>query len=292
MTTESSAATVVKDRGSLWLWLVPMLAVIASGAVAYQAWSQRGPLITVEFAEGSGISAGDPVLYRGVRVGDVHAVKMKADLSRVLVEARLRRDAANIGAEGTQFWIVRPEISVGRVAGLDTLLGPRYLQCEPGIGKPTLAFVGLDRPPAKANQTGSLDVIVEAPQRGSLDVGSAVLYRGIRVGTVRDVVLASDARKVELTLLIEAPYRDLVRANSKFWNLGGIGFDWGLLKGLSVKAGSLESIVSGGIAFATPNKPEEVAAPGHRFSLADAAKPEWLEWAPAIEIKSETASAR
>ncbi len=291
MTNESSGAVVVKDRGSLWLWLIPILAIIASGGVGYQAWSQRGPLITVEFAEGSGIAAGDPVLYRGVRVGDVHAVKMKGDLSRVVVEARLRRDAANIGAEGTQFWIVRPEISVGRVAGLDTLLGPRYLQCEPGSGKPMLAFVGLDRPLARANQLGSLDVVVEASQRGSLDVGSPVVYRGIRVGTVRDVGLASDSRKVEMTLLIEAPYRDLVRNNSRFWNAGGIGLDWGLIRGLSLKAGSLETIVAGGIAFATPTKLEDIASSGHRFALAEGPKPEWLEWAPVIELRPETASA-
>lgn len=288
MTIESNGAVVVRDRGSLWLWLIPMLAVIASGAAGYQAWAQRGPMITVEFAEGSGIAAGDPVLYRGVRVGDVHAVKMKADLSKVVVEARLRKDASNMGVEGSQFWIVRPEISVGRVAGLDTLLGPRYLQCEPGSGKPALVFAGLDRPLARANQVGSLDVIVEASQRGSLDVGSPVVYRGVRVGTVRDVGLAGDARKVEMTLLIEAPYRDLVRNNSRFWNAGGIGLDWGLMRGLSLKAGSLETIVAGGIAFATPTKPDDIAATGHRFALAEGPKPEWLEWAPGIEIRAET----
>lgn len=286
MTNEpgGAAAHVVKDRGSLWLWLIPVVALAASGVLGYQAWKQRGPLITVEFADGSGIAAGDPVMYRGVRVGDVHAVKMKDDLTSVVIQARLRRDAANIASEGTLFWIVRPEISLGRVAGLDTLLGPRYLQCEPTTGKPTFSFAGLERPPARGNQSGGLEVVVEASQRGSLDVGSPVVYRGVRVGTVREFTLAPDARKVELLVLIEAPYRDLVRVNSRFWNLGGIGLDWGLIKGLSVKAGTLETMVTGGIAFATPTRPGEVADPGHRFALADAPKEEWTEWTPSVDI--------
>jgi paraquat-inducible protein B len=285
-------ALVVRDRGSLWLWLIPFVALTASGLLGYQAWTQRGPLISVEFADGSGIAAGDPVMYRGVRVGDVHAVKMKPDLTKVIVQARLRRDASNIASEGSEFWIVRPEISVGRVAGLDTLLGPRYLQCEPGAGKSTMVFAGLDHPPAGANQSGGLEVIVEANQRGSLEVGSPVVYRGIHVGTVRDLTLASDARKVEVTLLIEAQYRDLVRTNSRFWNMGGIGLDWGILRGLSVKAGSLESMVTGGIAFATPTKFGEAAESGRRFALADVPKEEWNDWSPAIELRSAGTASR
>lgn len=288
MTTNSltPVAEVVRDRGSLWLWLLPLLAALAAGALAYQGWKQRGPLITVRFPEGSGIAAGDPVVFRGVRVGDVQSIRLSRDLSRIEVSARLRRDAASIATEGSQFWIVRPEISAGRVSGLDTLLGPRYLQCEPAQnGKPRLDFDGLDRPPAKAPQSnGTLEIVLEASQRGSIDIGSPVVYRGIRVGAVREVQLATDARKVEIAAVIEAQFRDLVRTNSRFWNAGGLGLDWGLIRGLTVKAGSLETLVAGAVAFATPSKPGEVAAPGQRFDMGEPVKEEGPGWSPAIEI--------
>jgi paraquat-inducible protein B len=285
MTSTAPAAIVTRDRGSLWLWLLPLLAAIATGAFAYDAWRQRGPLITIEFAHGAGVGPGDPVMLRGVRVGEVRAVRMSRDLDHVDVEARLRKDAAALASEGTRFWMVRPEISAGRVAGLDTIFGPRYIQCEPGAGNPLARFSGLDRPPATI-PNGGLEIVVEATQSGSLGIDSPVVYRGVRVGTVRDIALALDARKVELSVVIDAPYRDLVRANSRFWNAGGIGLDWGLIRGFKVQAGSLETLVAGGIAFATPTKPGEAVAPGQRFTLAEAPKDDWLQWTPDISIKA------
>lgn len=289
-TGEPGAPTAELSRlaasaGSRWFWLIPVLALVASGAFAWDAFRNRGPLVTITFEHGSGINAGDPVMLRGVRVGEVARVAMRADLSAVEVAARLHRDAAGLAVEGSRFWIVRPEISAGRIAGLDTLLGPRYLQCEPGSGAPAAQFVGQDRPPIGAS--GGLELVVEAPQAGSLGVDSPVVYRGVRVGTVRAISLAGDARRVQIAVVIEEPYRGLVRANSQFWNAGGLGFDWGLIRGLKVQAGSLETLVAGGVAFATPTKAGDAVQSGHRFTLADEAKKEWADWSPAIEVKPE-----
>jgi paraquat-inducible protein B len=274
-------------------WLVPLIAIVAAGVLGWQASSQRGPLIHVEFDRGEGIAPGDPVSYRGVRIGDVHSVGLSKDLSKVVVDARLRADAANIAVEGSQFWIVRPEISASRVTGLDALLGPRYLECQPGNGPRTTRFSGLSHPLGKnAPGQNALEVIVEASDRGSLVVDSPVTYRGIKVGAVKTLSLASDSRNVEVTLAIDEAYRSLVRNNSKFWNAGGIGVDWGLIRGLSVKAESLETLMAGGVAFATPNKPGETVADGQHFSLATAAKPEWLEWTPTIALDGHATAGR
>ncbi len=272
-------------------WIIPLVALAAAGAFGWQAWSQRGPLVNIEFVEGAGIAPGDPVSYRGVRVGDVKSVRLAPDLAHVRVAARLRRDAAGLAVEGSKWWIVRPEISAGRVAGLDALLGPRYLECEPGPAGAgvRLEFSGLEHgpgggPDASAAVGGGLEIIVEAPQRGALAVDSPVVYRGVRVGVVRSLALGPTAQSVEVRVVIDSEYKDLVRANSKFWNAGGIGVDWGLIRGLSVKAGSLESLVAGAIGFATPNKPGDPVESGHRFPLADAVKDEWLIWSPAIGV--------
>lgn len=269
-------------------WIVPIAAVIAAAVLAWQAWSQRGPLVWVEFERGEGIAAGDPVSYRGVRVGDVRAVTLSPDLKRIVVEARLRRDAAGLAVEGSRFWIVRPEISAGRVSGLETLLGPRYLECEPGdtgaSSKAARRFVGIERGPGRAAGDGALEIVVIAPDRGSLMVDSPVTYRGIMVGAVREIALSPDARGVELRLAVEPAYRALVRNNTRFWNSGGIGVDWGLWRGLSVRAESLQTAVGGGIAFATPSKPGELVGDGARFVLESEPKKEWLDWAPAIDL--------
>jgi paraquat-inducible protein B len=106
----------------------------------------------------------------------------------------------------------------------------------------------------------------------------------MKVGSVRSLALAKTAQTVEVVVVIDAEYKGLVRANTKFWNAGGIGFDWGLMRGLTVKAGSLESLMAGAIAFATPTKAGEPAANGQKFVLADTPKDEWLTWAPEIGV--------
>jgi len=277
------------NAGSRWFWLIPLLAALATGAFVFDAWRHRGPLITISFSHGAGIGAGDPVMFRGVRIGEVARVATSADLSMIEVSARLHKDAAALAVEGSRFWIVRPEISAGRVTGLDALLGPRYLQGEPGTGPQATRFAGLDRPPAGGAGEG-LEIVIEAPQTGSIGVDSPIVYRGIRVGTVRGVSLSVDSRRVDIAAVVEEPYASLVRSNTQFWNAGGLGLDWGFIRGLKVQAGSLETLVAGGIAFATPNKPGEEILDGHRFTLAEEAKKDWLEWAPSIPLKvTETA---
>jgi len=290
---KGTPASTPRHSSHVLPWIVPLLALAAVAVFGVQAWVQRGPVVTVEFVDGAGIAAGDPVSFRGVRVGEVAAVKLTPDLGHVAVEARLRRDARGLAVAGSQWWIVRPEISAGRVAGLDALLGPRYLECEPGTGPAMLRFAGMAHAPgggpdAQTPAGGALEIVVEAPQRGSLAVDSPVVYRGIKVGSVRSLRLGATAQNVEVVVVIDAEYRGLVRSNSKFWNAGGIGLDWGLIRGFTMKAGSMETLLAGAIAFATPTKAGDPVEHGRRFVLAEGPKDEWLGWSPAIELGSGT----
>ncbi|MNU07745.1 hypothetical protein D3C72_2534830 [compost metagenome] len=49
---------------------------------------------------------------------------------------------------------------------------------------------------------------------------------------------------------------------------------------------SLETLIEGGIAFATPDgeKMGNPARPQQTFALFDKAEDEWLQWAPKIQI--------
>ena len=54
-----------------------------------------------------------------------------------------------------------------------------------------------------------------------------------------------------LDLVIEPRFEHLVKADTRFWNISGIKGSFSLA-GVSVEAGSLTSILSGGIAFDSP----------------------------------------
>lgn len=273
-------------------WLIPLAALILAGVLAYQAYARRGPTIAITFSSGAGLQPDDPVTYRSVEVGRVQSISLSPDLRHVVVHVRLTPDAAPLAAEGTQFWIVRPEVSITRVSGLETLLGPRYIAVQPSPtpGPPRYAFTGLDTPPrlpVSDNGTdGGLEITLRSPRLGSVSEGSPVSFREMKVGVVTAVSLAPDARFITINLRIDPAYAHLVRTNTRFWNASGIGLDLGLLGGVKLKAESLESILAGGIAFATPNKPGEPVRSGHIFDMDPAMPEDWQKWTPDLSPPS------
>lgn len=96
----------------------------------------------------------------------------------------------------------------------------------------------------------------------------------------------SSNNRVLIELLIEPRYAPLVRSGTRFWNTSGIGVDAGLFKGVKVRTDSLESMLEGGIAFATPDNPQMggPAYAGQTFVLFDDPQDDWLKWAPKISL--------
>lgn len=287
-------ATVRRRRLSS-TWLIP---IIALALVSYLVWSQvmrdRGPMITIVFTDAAGLEPGSEIIHRGVTVGVVRNMALSADLQSVSVTAELRPDAAGLAVEGTQFWVVRPEVSLQRIAGLETLVGPQYIALQPpnpagnANPNPVGSFMALDAPPRTAPaDSDALRLTLRSDRLGNLSPGSPVLYREIPVGVVRHAVLSNDATGVLVTIDIQPRYAPLVHANTRFWRSGGVGFDFGLFSGLSVEADSLDSLINASISLATPEnekKQGDQARSGDTFELSDSADEDWLKWTPVIEV--------
>ena len=118
-----------------------------------------------------------------------------------------------------------------------------------------------------------------------LTPGAPVFYREVKVGFVEAHKLTPDADGVLVRIRIRTPYDQLVRTDSRFWNAGGVAIKVGLL-GAEIRSNSLESLVSGGVAFATPETPNsQPANEGTEFILATEADKEWFKWKPKIPIQ-------
>ena len=242
--------------------------------------------VTISFRQGHGLTVGAQVRFRGTNVGEIVAIELDETLNHVLVHAELNRDAGRLAQEGAQFWIERAEVGMAQVRGLDTLIAGAYLAAAPGMmeGKEQLQFDGLETAPAEDLSSTGIEVVLESPARYGLKAGSPVLHRGVTIGKIVRVGLATDGATVEARALIYSVYQDLVRGNSRFWSNSGVGFEFGLLSGVQLDAESLETIAAGGAAMATPDSPGERIVTGHRFALAKQPKDDWLQWRPRIPI--------
>ncbi len=266
------------------LWIVPLLALVLTAGLGYRAWVSRGHVFTVRFADGHGLRAGDDVRYRGIAVGQVRDVRLAGDFEGVVVRAALASTAKGLAREGTRLWVVRPKLDVTGVAGLETLIGPRYLALLPGDGAVRDSFVGLADPPVvESIGAGDLEIILHAPRRGGLRVGAPLLYRQVPVGQILSVGLSADGGGVEARAHVREAYTVLIRPQTRFWNAGGFTTDVGL-SGVSVEMDSLEALLAGGVALATPPAAAPPVRNGHRFPLAEKPESEWLHWQPMIAL--------
>jgi len=113
-----------------------------------------------------------------------------------------------------------------------------------------------------------------------------VYYRQIPVGSVIGYKLGELANEVVVFLNIRPYYAPLVRNNSRFWNSSGIRIDASLIGGVKIDTESIESILGGGVAFATPDNPDmgNTATQGMSFTLHDDKKEQWQHWSPKIPL--------
>ena len=280
-----------RSAGRGFIWLIPVAALVVSVWIALDAWSDRGPRIVVEFAEVHGLEAGDVVRCRGVEIGRVDAIEWSAlgagtEATRsIRVVATIRADASDLIRSGARFWIARPEFDYGGIRGLETVVGPRYLALSPGTGDVERGpFVGLRAAPLEwVDRVDDLEIVIESAERRGMRRGGMVTYRGLPAGRILEVELASDASRVEARVVIDRRHATLIRDATRFYSTSGVSFEFGL-DGLRADVESLESLISGGIAFATPPDAGDRAVTGGRFVLAPRAEDAWLEWRPRIAL--------
>ena len=276
---------VVRSRMGRWLWLVPLAALLLCAWYIIHDVLSAGPNITIYFQNVTGLQEQNSLLqYRGEKIGLVTSLKLTPDQRLVAVHARLDAAAAGLARQGAVFWIVRPELKPGSVSGLGTLVSGNFINVQPGDGPRTNVFEGAEREPIAP--VPALEILLRSPKLGSLQPRSPVFYREIQVGEVVSCRLADDARDVVVEVRVEEEYAPLVRVNSKFWNAGGIQFHIGLFSGANISAESAQTLISGGISFATPQELQAMATNGTEFRLNDKAEDAWAGWSPAIPLKA------
>lgn len=253
------------------VWGIPLIAALIGLALVANELSRRGPTVTVSFASAEGIEAGKTkVKFRDVDIGSVTDVTLTRDRTRASVTIDLLKMAESFAVEGTRFWVVRPRFAGSGISGVGTLLSGPYIAVDPGDGEARVTdFVGEEEPPVVASDAPGQRFVLLADSLGSLDIGSAVYFRGIQVGQVERFSLLPNRQRLSLGVFVKSPYDRLVTTETRFWHASGLDLKLDA-SGVTLRTESITSILLGGVAFETPPGAglSDPAEDGHRFALA------------------------
>ncbi|MGL4939557.1 MlaD family protein [Shewanella sp.] len=229
------------------------------------------------------------IRYQGHQVGEVSQVKLNADLTTLTASAYLYGEyAEHFSRSDSEYHLIDAQISLAGIKAPETLISGAYIGVLPGkksqkayqftakLGAQTTAML-----PA-----GALKFTLEDSSLGAIKVGTAIFFRGIKIGQVDGYRLSSQGNSVLMQAHIEPQYRDLVNQSSQFWNASGIKVDAGIFSGVQIETGTLETIIAGGIYVATKESTQASnrLPSGAVIKLQHQVDKEWLSWAPANRL--------
>ncbi len=253
---------------------------------------------TLRAQDGRALSVGMPIEFKGVKIGSVVAVDFEG-LGReglnsdrdILVRIGIENKYAEIINDKSRFWR-RPAVQVQaginglnfEVSSLEALMKGSILvdgseeRVEPA--KSGQEFTLYDKRPAKkVSAAESKQFQLTTNDAESLQKNDPIFYRGVKTGKINGVELKADGSAV-VRVEMDAKYQQLVKANSVFWRKSAVDSKLGW-SGLSLRVSSLESLVKGGINFATPTKFGADVKSGVSFALRDDEPDgDWKNWKP------------
>jgi len=251
------------------IWIVPIIALIIAGWLAYQHFAERGPEIKIIFPQNEGLVAGQSVVkFRNVPVGKVTKIYAEEGTDGVIVVVRMNSKASRpYLSEHAKFWIVKPEVGLSGVSGLDTLLSGTYVNVHSKAGGKHLTdkFIGLTHA-YRDNLQGDYFHLTSLTGN-NVEVGTPVYFKNIRVGQVEYLYLALDDKNIEVIVFIDKEYTAYINSDSTFWLKSTVNIDF-TRGNFDVSIAPVNHLLQGGIVFSSSGKSDNaLLQDDHIFKL-------------------------
>ena len=230
--------------------------------------------------DSAGLEIGSLLKYKNVSLGQVENIRLIKD--RVRIDLKVDAQYKHLINKGTAFWLEGFKLSLSGVKNASSALKGSFIVLKPGDSKEKNdVYFLMSKPPMPHLNEKGLRVIIEAKRLGGLKAETPVYYRQIKIGSVIQHRLNSDATKVDIEIFIDPCYSHLIRDNSYFYNTSGIGMEVSLF-GAKVQTESIESLLSGGIGVLTPDEYAKASQNGKSFVLHEDFDKNALKWAPKL----------
>ncbi|MDP3479312.1 MAG: MlaD family protein, partial [Desulfoprunum sp.] len=206
-----------------------------------------------------------PVFYKKIQVGEVISIDLDSTGKKVSTSLFIYQPYLRLLNRNSVFWQQSGVEAQANLSGVQIRTGPLAEMFHGSISFATPDLGPTNKQPitttqrfplygsyaeavqaVPALQEPGLHIRLRAADAGSLSVDSPLLHKNLPIGKVVGFQLSTDRQEVFIDCFINRKYTDLVRTPSRFYTLSGVEISGGL-EGLTMKTGSLQSMVSGGI---------------------------------------------
>ena len=247
------------------IWLVPFVALMIAGWLAYQYYAQLGPEIKIIFPKNEGLQAGQSrIKYKDVPIGKVTKIQLQNDGNGVVVFVRIDKTAKRFLNENTKFWIVKAEVSMGGVSGLDTLISGTYINMftQEGVEQKRI-FRGLSHAYREDKQGEYFHLY--SPQGYHIKEGTPIYFNNLQAGAVEYVHMALDGKGIAYEVYINKAFIPYLHTDSKFWVSSMVDVDLSHGK-LNVNVAPLSQLIQGALSFSSSGEDSSRTIP-EKFSF-------------------------
>lgn len=246
----------------------------------------NGLNIVLDSANAEGLDVKAPVLYKGVKVGEITKVDISADGANAVFNVSIYAPYAGFVKTSSVFWItdaVNADINLfgqskvdleplkAMLSGSISFISPLQKGEAAKAGQEftlysTMPGSGASSGDIKA-KTGGLKVLLNSANVQGLEAGAPLVYKGVKAGSITKISISKDGKAAVVTAYIEREYVHLVNVKSVFWITNAVDADIHLFSHSSVQVEPLIDMLKGSISFASPTPDAAQVKSGAEFIL-------------------------
>ncbi len=250
------------------VWIVPLIAIIVGGWMIYKYYKNIGPQITITFKNSAGLEPKHSYIkYRDVKVGVIDKVEILKDEDGVRVTATMNKDVKPFLNKTTKFWIVKPEIGLGKVRGLDALMSGSYIQMYAKSSDDFEdSFKGLEEQPIELVKKKGKTYKLFSKNSFDLSADTPIYYKQRVVGKIERVTFTPDGKGVDIYIFVREPYTKYINHTTRFWNIENVDISL-TQSGINIHMNPLVQLLLGGIEFYTKDLTKKDNTQNTTFTL-------------------------
>ncbi len=225
----------------------------------------KGKRILLSAPDAGSLKVGGALFYKNLEVGVIESIKLHNDKQQVNISLKIFQKYRSLVNDSTLFYNSSGVEIDASLAGVKVNIGSLENTLRGGISFQTADFSQKsDRSSfilhvSKSEiddilyrNSGGMHIYLSSATMGSIKSGAPILYKKIPVGKVLSYSLDHSSKNIIADIYIEKKYTSYVNNSTKFYNASGVEAKISLGE-IAVNTESLSSMMSGGIAFYTPD---------------------------------------